>query len=390
VRSPLADVVVVALEQAVSAPLCTRHLADLGARVVKIEPRRGGDFARLYDGSVRGLAAHFVWLNHGKESVALELKKPEGRALLEDLLARADVFVCNLAPGAAARMDLDGASLRQRFPRLVVAEITGYGQGGPLEHKRAYDLLVQAEGGSCAITGAPGAPAKPGIPLADTATGLYALSGILAALYDRASTGLGTVLSISMLDAVAELMGFAINQTMHSGSAPEPVGLGSPMVAPYGAYPTRDGATVVLGTTNDSEWQRLARTMLGCDDLADNPTYARNSDRVAARDVLDAVIATWCAELDLAEIQHRADAAGIGNSRLNTVADLIEHSQLRERGRWHEVSSPVGPLPVLAAPFLGIDWPVRADGVPALGEHTVAVVTELGHSVEKLTAADVI
>lgn len=374
---PLEGITVVALEQAISAPLCTRHLADLGARVIKIENPRGGDATRHYDEVVRGMAAHFVWLNHGKESAALDVADPGDRDVLARLLARADVFVSNLAPGALGRLDLAPADLLERHPRLVVVDISGYGTGGALDHKRAYDLLVQAEGGSCAITGRPGEPAKPGVPVADVGTALYAYSAVLAALYDRDRTGRGTVIPIAMLDVVAELMGFALNTVIHSGEEPRPVGMGSPMVAPYGAYATRDGQTVVLGTTSDREWQRLARDLLGRPDLAEEPRYARNADRVAARGELDAVLGDWCAERDLAEIQERADAARIGNARLNGVRDLAEHPQLAARGRWRDVGSPVGDVPALRPPALGRDWEIGAGRVPALGENTDAIRAEV-------------
>ena len=374
---PLEGITVLALEQAIAAPLCTRHLADLGARVIKIENPRGGDAARHYDEVVRGMAAHFVWLNHGKESAALDVTDPADREVLTRLLARADVFVSNLAPGALGRLGLAPADLVERHPRLIVVDISGYGAGGPLDHKRAYDLLVQAEGGSCAITGRPGEPVKPGVPVADVGTALYAYSAVLAALYDRDRTGRGTVIPIAMLDVVAELMGFAVNTMIHSGEELQPVGMGSPTVAPYGAYATRDGETAVLGTTSDREWQRLTADLLGRPDLADAPRYARNADRVAARAELDAVLSAWCAERDLAEIQERADAAGIGNGRLNGVRGLVEHPQLAARDRWRNVDSPVGALPALRPPAIARDWEVGAGRVPALGENTDAIRAEV-------------
>ena len=256
VSGPLEGITVLSLEQAISAPLCTRHLAELGARVIKVENPGIGDSARHYDGAVRGLAAHFVWLNHGKESAALNLTDAADLEVFRRLLAKADVLVSNLAPGALARLDLAPADLVERYPRLIVVDISGYGTGGPLDHKRAYDLLVQAEGGSCSITGLPGAPAKSGVPVADIGTALYAYSAVLAALYDRDRTGHGALVPIAMLDVVAEMMGFALNQVLHGGPEPEPVGMGSPMVAPYGAYGTADEQTVVLGTTSDREWRR--------------------------------------------------------------------------------------------------------------------------------------
>ncbi|MBB5157325.1 CaiB/BaiF CoA transferase family protein [Saccharopolyspora phatthalungensis] len=374
---PLDGITVLTLEQAVSAPLCTRHLADLGARVIKIEHPAGGDSARHYDGAVRGLAAHFVWLNHGKESVALDLGVAEDRALFTGLLELTDVVVSNLAPGALGRLGLSPAGLVEEHPRLIVVDISGYGTGGPLDHKRAYDLLVQSEGGSCAITGRPGEPAKSGIPIADVGTALYAFSAVLTALYDRERTGRGTVVSVAMLDVIGEMMGFALNQVLHAGAEPEPVGMGSPMVAPYGAYPTADGHTVVLGTTSDREWRRLASDLLCRPDLAADPRFVRNADRVRLRDELDAVLRAWCAERDLADIQRRADEAGIGNARLNGVRDLARHPQLADRKRWREVDSPVGGVPALLPPVISPDWNVRAGRVPALGADTDAVRAEV-------------
>ena len=374
-QGPLAGITVVGLEQAISAPLCTRHLADLGARVIKVEAPGYGDSTRAYDSVVGGMSAHFTWLNHGKESAALDLKSAADMGIFRNILATADVVVSNLAPGALDRLGIGTRDLSREFPRLIVVDISGYGKGGPLDHKRAYDLLIQAEGGSCSITGTPGHPAKPGIPVADVGTALYAYSAVLAALYDRERTGRGAVIPIAMLDTVAEMMGFALNQVIHAGTEPVPVGMGSPMIAPYGAYPTSDGQTAVLGTTNDREWRRLAE-MIGRPELADEPRYAHNDNRVEARDELDALVGAWCAEHTLAEIQKTADAAGIGNARLNSVRDLAEHPQLVERGRWREVGTPSGPVPALLPPAVADGWPVRSGAVPALGAHTNAIRAE--------------
>lgn len=378
--APLSGITVVGLEQAISAPLCTRHLADLGARVIKVEQPGMGDSTRHYDGIVRGMAAHFVWLNHGKESVALDLKAADDLATLRQLLTKSDVIVSNLAPGALDRLGLSIDQLAEEYPRLIIVDISGYGRGGPLDDKRAYDLLIQAESGSCSITGVPGAPAKPGIPIADIGTALYAYSAILAALYDRERTGRGAVIPIAMLDTVSEMMGFALNQYIHGGTEPEPVGMGSPLIAPYGAYSTSDGQTVVLGTTSDREWVRLA-AMIGRPDLSDDPRYAHNADRVRERDVLDGVLGQWCGLRTLAEIQVLADEAGIGNARLNGVRDLAEHSQLEARGRWREVETPVGPVPALLPPALARHWQVPDGRVPSLGQDTDAIRAEFGSTV---------
>ncbi|MCH5675638.1 CaiB/BaiF CoA transferase family protein [Streptomyces gilvus] len=374
--APLQGITVVSLEQAISAPLCTRHLADLGARVIKVENPGLGDSTRHYDGVVRGMAAHFVWLNHGKESAALNLAEPADMEVFTRLLAKADVLVSNLAPGALGRLGLDPSDLSERHPRLIVVNISGYGTGGPLDHKRAYDLLVQAEAGSCSITGQPGAPAKPGIPIADVGTALYAYSAVLAALYDRDRTGQGTVIPVAMFDVVAEMMGFALNAVVHGGEEPVPVGMGSPMVAPYGAYTTRDQQKVVLGTTSDREWGRLAGGLMERPDLAADPRFARNADRVALREELDGILGAWCAERDLADIQRLADEAGIGNARLNSVQELADHPQLVQRNRWRDVDSPVGPVPALLPPALGRGWTVPEGRVPALGADTEAIRAE--------------
>ncbi|MCF8609200.1 CoA transferase [Gordonia sp. HY285] len=376
-RAPLEGVTVVSLEQAISAPLATRHLADLGARVIKVERPDGGDSTRHYDTAVNGeFSAHFVWLNHGKESAALNLKDPDDLTVLIGLIGRADVLISNLAPGALERLGLGIDDLAAAHERLIVVDVSGYGKGGPLDDKRAYDLLVQSEGGACSITGEAGAPAKAGIPIADVGTAMYVYSTVLAALYDRERTGRGAVIEIAMLDVVAEYMGFALNQVIHTGTAPTPVGMGSPMIAPYGAYPTADGQTAVLGTTSDSEWRRLT-TMIDRPDLAADERYSRNSLRVEHRAEVDAVVGHWCAAHTLAQIQAAADANGIGNARYNTVDDLVKHPQLAARDRWREVGTPTGDVPALRPPAVARSWPIRSGSVPGLGEHTDAIRAEL-------------
>ena len=392
VAAPLAGLTVVGLEQAVSAPFCTRALADLGARVVKVEQPGGGDFARHYDAVVHGQAAHFVWANRGKESLALDLKAADGAAVLHRLLERSDVFVSNLAPGALSRLGLGVEELVRRHPHLVAVEISGYGADGPLAHKRAYDLLVQAESGVCATTGRPGEPAKAGPPVADATTGLYAAFAILAALRERERTGRGTVVALSMFDTMVEFMGYPLTFTRHTGIDQAPVGLGSPAVAPYGSYATADGQTAVLGTTNDAEWQRLC-AMIGRPDLAADPRYGDNAGRVVHRDELDAAIAAWCAQHPLTDVQAAADGAGIGNARYNLPSEVLAHPHLAARDRWREVATPGGPVTAaLPPPVFGGAVPAMG-AVPGLGEHTEPVLDWLGYdpvAIAELQAAGVI
>ena len=373
---PLDDVLVVAVEQAVSAPHCTRQLADLGARVIKVETG-GGDFARHYDDVVHGTSAHFAWANRGKESVALDLKSATGRAAVEELLARADVLVQNLAPGAAARLGLDAAAATARHPRLVAVDISGYGSGGPRSAGRAYDLLVQSEAGSCAITGTGDTPAKPGVPLVDIGTGMVAANAILAALLARTRTGTGAAISVAMFDVATDWMGWVLNLARFTGADPPRLGLSSFMVAPYGGYRTRDGQVIVLGTTNDGEWRRLATHVLGRPDLADDARYATNSDRLRRREELDTVIAAWVAEHTFGEASRAAEQATIGWARLNTPLDVLDHPQLAQRDRWVDTGSPGGAFPSLRPPAECADWDWSPGRVPATGEHTADILAEL-------------
>lgn len=384
-NAPLAGITIVALEQAVSAPMCTRVLADFGARIIKVENPKGGDFARDYDDVVNGpngLAAHFVWANRGKQSVTLNLKSPAGMNVLHRLLERAEVLVSNLAPGATARLGLTAQELRERYPNLIPVEIDGYGPGGPLSHKRAYDLLVQAESGACAVTGQAEMPAKAGPPVADISTGLYAALSIMAVLIGRERSGgidaAAPSVAVSMFDTMTDIMGYQLTHAQHSGIDQTPLGMSSPAVAPYGAYGTRDGHTVVLGTTNDAEWQRLARDVINRTDLAADPRFATNADRCASRDVLDRAIGCWCAQHDLDDIQQIADAAGIGNSRYNTPSQVVAHPHLKARRRWRTVVTPKGEIQALLPPpvISGFEQPMGA--VPGLGEHTDSVLRELG------------
>jgi crotonobetainyl-CoA:carnitine CoA-transferase CaiB-like acyl-CoA transferase len=327
-----------------------------------------------------------VWCNRGKESVTLNTKAPAGLELLHRLLDGADAFVSNLAPGATARMGLAPADLAVRHPNVIPVEIDGYGPGGPISHKRAYDLLVQAESGSCAITGYPGMPAKPGPAMADFTTGLYAAISILALLVARGgrSDFAAPAVELSLFDVMTDVMGYALTYTQHSGIDQEPLGVGSPAVAPYGAFPTRDGQTVVLGTTNDREWQRVAREVIERPDLADDPRLRTNPDRCAHRDVLNDAIGSWCAQHDLAHIQKTADDAGIGNSRYNLPSEVVVHPQLTARDRWRTVDSPKGELPALLPPPVIAGYEAPMGAVPGLGEHTDDVLGELGLSATEL------
>jgi crotonobetainyl-CoA:carnitine CoA-transferase CaiB-like acyl-CoA transferase len=385
---PLAGITVVALEQAVSAPMCTRVLADFGARVIKVENPKGGDFARHYDDVVNGLAAHFVWANRGKESVTLDLKTEAGLDILHQLLDRADVLVSNLAPGSTARLGIAPADLAQRHPDVIALEIDGYGPGGPLSHKRAYDLLAQAESGACAVTGRADAPAKPGPPMADISTGLYSALSILALLYSRDagsdSGSHGNSVAVSLFDTMTDLMGYPLTYTQHSGVDQIPLGMSSPAVAPYGAYRTGDGQTVVLGTTNDAEWQRLSRQIIQRDDLADDPRFANNSGRCAHRAVLDEAIGEWCAAHDLDHVQKTADAAGIGNARYNLPSEVLVHPQLAARDRWRQVDTSAGPIQALLPPPVISGYQFAMGAVPGLGQHTDSVLTELGIAADEI------
>src|ERR1700753_3325774 len=389
-RGPLAGITVVALEQAVSAPMCTGVLADFGARVIKVETPKGGNFARHYDDVVNGLAAHFVWANRGKESVTLDLKTEAGLDILHRMLDRADALVSNLAPGSTARLGSATSDLAEIHPNRITDESDGYGPGGPLSHKRAYDLLAQAESGACAVTGHPGAPAKPGPPMADISTGLYSAISILALLYSRDAGSArgrhGNTVAVSLFDTMTDLMGYPLTFAQHSGIDQQPLGMTPPAVAPYGAYRTADGQTVVLGTTNDNEWQRLSRQILERDDLADDPRFAGNAGRCAHRDILDDAIGAWCAAHDLEHVQKTADAAGIGNARYNLPSEVLVHPQLTARDRLGQVDTPAGPISALLPPPVISGYQPAMGAVPGLGQHTDAVLAELGIADDEIVA----
>ncbi|MGP3954235.1 CaiB/BaiF CoA transferase family protein [Streptomyces sp. 7N604] len=383
---PLDGITVVAVEQAVSAPFATRQLADLGARVVKVERPEGGDFARAYDTSVRGLASHFVWANRGKESIALDLKDERGREVLEQLVAGADVFVQNLAQGAAARLGLDAAALCARHPRLVAVDVSGYGPEGPYAHKRAYDMLVQCEAGLVSVTGTPEQPVKAGVPAADIAAAMYAFSGVLAALLRRGVTGRGGPVEVSMFDALAEWMGHPLYFGMYGGEPPARTALAHAVIAPYDAYPTADGPLVLLSVQNDREWRRLAEQVLERPELGRDPDFATNVARTGNRAKTDAAVAEALAGLAADEAIGRLERAGIACARLNGVAELAAHPQLSARDRWREVTSPAGPLRTLLPPITLPGSEASMGGVPGLGEHTDALLRALGMTDAQITA----
>jgi formyl-CoA transferase len=382
---PLEGITVVSLEQAVAAPFATRQLADMGARVVKIERTDGGDFARGYDATVRGYSSFFVWLNRSKESVALDLKAADGRAILGRLIDRADVFVQNFAPGAADRLGLDAVSLRARDPRLVVCNVSGYGPGGPYREKRAYDLLVQAEAAVPAITGTPETPSKVGFSVADISAGMYAFSNVLLALFARERSGQGATLDVSLFDSIAEWMSAPAYFTRYGGREPLRAGLHHATIAPYGPVRCADGYDVIVAIQNQREWERFCARVLGDASLGADDRFSNVSARVAHRAELDALVGAACAARTRVELERELDDAEIAHARANDVAAFVAHPQLESRGRWRDVESEVGTLSALVPPFAGLGEP-RMDPIPALGEHTARVLAELGFDAASIAA----
>lgn len=376
---PLEGVTVVSLEQVIAGPFATRQLAELGARVIKIERPGVGDPSRAYDATVKGQSSHFVWTNRSKESLALDVKAPEAKEVLEKLLARADVFVQNLAPGAAERLGLGAARLRERHPRLVWCGISGYGPSGPYAKKKAYDLLVQCEAGLLSVTGTEEAPAKAGIPVADIAAGMYAFSSILAALLRRHRTGEGATLDITMLEALGEWMGFPAYFTAYGGVAPRRSGAYHATIVPYGPFQAGDGGTVFLSVQNEREFARFCEAVLGDKRLAADPRFATAPKRLENRSALHAEIERVFAGMTSAELIARLDAADIANARLNGIADFWRHPQLAARARRLEVGSPAGVIEALKPPFNLDAFTPRMDAIPAVGEHTRAILAELGY-----------
>ncbi|MGY6653556.1 CaiB/BaiF CoA transferase family protein [Amycolatopsis sp. TRM77291] len=372
---PLEGVTVVAIEQAVAAPLATRNLADLGARVIKVERVDGGDFARAYDHAVHGSGAHFVWLNRGKESLAVDLKTAEGRDVVWRLVAKADVFVQNLAPGAAERLGF--GDLRAAHPELVVVNLSGFGSGGPMEQRKAYDMLIQAEAGLIAITGTPEAPAKTGIPTADIASGMYCAQAVLAALLRRWRTGEGATIEVSMLEATVEWMGYALNTRMYAGTEPERMGLSHSSIAPYDAFPTRDGQ-MLIGVQNDTGWRTLVTDVLDAPELADDPRFTTNVRRVAHRAECDEAVAARTSLWSNGELDERLAAAGVPAAQLKDVGQVADHPQLRARDRWRKVGTESARIDALLPPVTFDDFEACMGDVPALGEHTRALLVESG------------
>ena len=383
---PLDGLTVVSLEHAVAAPFCTRQLADMGARVIKIERPGVGDFARGYDTRVKGLASHFVWINRGKESLTLDLKHPDAQAVLQQLLAQADVLVQNLAPGAAARLGLSFDALHPKLPRLVVCDISGYGNHGPYRDKKAYDLLIQSEAGYLSVTGTPDEPVKSGNSIADIAAGMYAYSNVLAALLLRERTGAGEHIDVSMLEALGEWMGYPMYYAYEGAPPPQRAGASHATIYPYGPFAVGDGGTVMLGLQNEREWQSFCTTVLQQPELAQDPRFASNAQRSANRDALRALIVAAFAPYTTAQVQQRLDQASIANARVNDMQGLWQHPQLQAREHWREVDSPVGPLRAPLPPGRHSGFAYRMDGIPALGADTDRILRELGLSAERIAA----
>ena len=375
---PLEGITVIALEQAVAAPLATRHLADLGARVIKIERPGVGDFARAYDTTVGGLSSHFVWLNRSKQSMTLDVKAPEAPDVLARLFSCADVFVQNLAPGAAERLSLGAGELRQKYPKLIVCNLLGYGASGPYRDKKAYDLLIQSEAGLLSITGTEEQPCKSGISIADIAGGMYAYSAILTALLMRQRTSQGTTIEVSLLEALGEWMGYPVYYTKYGGKAPPRTGAAHATIAPYGPFQSGDQKPVFLSIQNEREWERFCRVVLERGELVRDPRFDSGPRRVANRRDLHLAIEEVFSRLTASEIIARLDQAQIANARMNSVQEFLEHPQLASRKRWREIDSPVGRLSALVPPAELADVEPVMGPIPSLGEHTNVILNEIG------------
>jgi crotonobetainyl-CoA:carnitine CoA-transferase CaiB-like acyl-CoA transferase len=383
---PLDGITVISLEHAIAAPFCTRQLADLGARVIKVERPGAGDFARAYDQRVDGMASHFVWVNRSKESLTLDLKQPAALAVLKQLLGSADVLVQNLAPGAAARMGLSFAELSAAHPELIVCDISGYGEDGPYRDKKAYDLLIQSEAGFLSVTGTPEEPSKSGNSIADIAAGMYAYTGILAALLQRGKTGQGSHIDVSMLESLAEWMGYPLYYA-YAGATPPPRSAAShATIYPYGPFAAGDGGTVMLGLQNEREWLVFCDVVLEQSQLATDSRFDSNARRNEHRDALKAIILRAFSSMTSAQVASKLDQAQIANARMNSMADLWEHPQLKARDRWRRVATPVGDIPALLPPGRISSFDYRMDAVPGVGQHTQAILRELGRGESDIAA----
>ncbi len=377
---PLDGITVVTLEHAIAAPFCTRQLADLGARVIKVERPGSGDFARAYDERVKGMASHFVWSNRSKESLTLDVKHADAQKVLAQLLENADVLVQNLAPGAAARLGLSFEALHEKHPKLIVCDISGYGDDGPYRDKKAYDLLIQSESGFLSITGSPDEPAKAGCSIADIAAGMYAYTGILSALLQRGKTGKGSRIDVSMLESMVEWMSYPLYYAFDGATPPPRAGAAHATIYPYGPFPAGDGKTVMLGLQNEREWAAFCKIVLMQPELATDARFASNSRRVANRKDLRELIAQVFAALTADQVVARLDEAQIANARMNDMHEVWEHPQLKARERWTQVATPGGAIPALLPPGKTAAYQPRMDAVPGLGQHTEAILAELGWS----------
>jgi len=383
---PLDGITVVSLEHAIAAPFATRQLADLGARVIKIERPGSGDFARGYDETVMGLASHFVWVNRSKESLTLDLKYPEAQRIMAKLLGKADVFVQNLAPGAAERLGFGKTELAEHYPRLISCNISGYGNSGPYRDKKAYDLLIQSEAGLLSVTGTPEVPSKAGISIADIAAGMHAFSGILSALYHREkNTGQGGSVEVSLLEALGEWMGYPLYYSHYGGSPPKRTGAVHAAIFPYGPFRAGDGKNVMLGLQNEREWEKFCSQVLLSPELKVDPRFDSNSKRVTNMECLTAIIHTAFSELDSEQVVARLEAAGIANARINDMNEVWDHPQLAARERWREVDTSAGRIQALLPPATFSTFEARMDAVPELGEHTDSILAEIGYSTAEIS-----
>jgi crotonobetainyl-CoA:carnitine CoA-transferase CaiB-like acyl-CoA transferase len=383
---PLDGITVVSLEHAIAAPFCTRQLADLGARVIKVERPGAGDFARAYDERVTGLASHFVWVNRSKESLTLDLKQDEALSALKTLLKTADVLVQNLAPGAAARMGLTAAELQRDNPGLILCDISGYGNDGPYRDKKAYDLLIQSEAGFLSVTGTPDTPSKAGNSIADIAAGMYAYSNILAALLQRQKTGLGSSIDVSMLESLSEWMSYPLYYAYQDASPPQRNGAAHATIYPYGPFQAGDGATVMLGLQNEREWLVFCEVVLDNPELASDIRFDKNSKRHEHRDALAALIDSCFSKLTSEQVIAKLDQAQIANARSNDMHGLWHHPQLAARDRWVSVGSPAGPIPALLPPGSNDQFDYRMDPIPSVGQHTDAILAEIGLNTDQISA----